>query len=118
MRTVRYLAATCVTVLLLVILLSYAFLRSGGLSARKKPGKLEYAIAHTAMHFSVPTAAKKLRNPLNSDPLALAEARKRYAEHCAICHAGDGAGRTALSSGLSPEVPDLHANHTQELTDG
>jgi hypothetical protein len=62
--------------------------------------------------------AKKLRNPLGSEPQILAEARKQCKDHCAVYHAEDGGGNTRLSAGLSPEVPDLRAQHIQKLTDG
>jgi hypothetical protein len=51
-------------------------------------------------------------------PRALAEARKYYREDCAVCHPDDGTGETALAAGLSPELPELHADHIQKLTDG
>jgi mono/diheme cytochrome c family protein len=92
--------------------------RSEGLSARKKPSNFEYAIANFALGLSIPSETKKLRNPLSSEPQILAEARKHYKDHCAVCHAEDGGGKTTLSAGLSPEVPDLRAQHIQKLTDG
>jgi mono/diheme cytochrome c family protein len=118
MRIFRFVAATCLGVLLAILILSYAFLSSEGLSARKKPSNLEYAIANFAMGLSIPAEAKKLKNPLTADTQVLVEARKHYKEHCAVCHAEDGAGKTTLAAGLSPEVPDLHADHIQKLTDG
>jgi cytochrome c len=36
--------------------------------------------------------AKKLTNPLSSEPQVLAEAMKDYKDHCAVCHAEDGGG--------------------------
>ena len=118
MRIFRFVAATCLGVLLAILVLFYAFLSSEGLSARKKPSNFEYAIANFAMGLSIPKEAKKLKNPLTADTQVLAEARKHYKEHCAVCHAEDGAGKTTLAAGLSPEVPDLHADHIQKLTDG
>jgi mono/diheme cytochrome c family protein len=118
MRIVRIVAITCVGVLLAVLVLSYVFLSSEGLSARKKPGNFEYAVANFAMGLSIPAESKKLKNPLTPDSQVLAEARKHYKEHCAVCHAEDGSGKTTLAAGLSPEVPDLHADHIQKLTDG
>jgi mono/diheme cytochrome c family protein len=118
MRIVRIVAATFLGVLLAIIVLSYAFLTSEGLSARKKPSNSEYAIANFAMGLSIPAEAKKQKNPLIADARVLAEAREHYKEHCAVCHAEDGSGKTPLASGLSPEVPDLHAAHIQKLTDG
>jgi mono/diheme cytochrome c family protein len=118
MRIFRFAAATGLGVLLVIVVLLYAFLSSEGLSARKKPSKFEYAIANFAMGLSIPAEAKKLKNPLTADTQVLGEARKHYEEHCSVCHAGDGAGKTTLAAGLSPEVPDLHADYIQKLTDG
>ena len=118
MRTFRVAAITVIAFLLAILVLSYAFLRSGGLSARNKPSNFEYGIANFALGLSIPSEVKRLRNPLGSDPQTLAEARKQYKDHCAVCHAEDGGGNTTLSAGLSPEVPDLRAQHIQKLTDG
>lgn len=114
----RVVAITLIAFLLAILVLSYAFVSSEGLSARKKPSNFEYAIANFALALSIPSEAKKLRNPLSSEPQVLAEARKHYKDHCAVCHAVDGGGKTTLSAGLSPEVPDLRAQHIQNLTDG
>jgi cytochrome c len=46
------------------------------------------------------------------------EAKKHYKEHCEVCHAENGNGKTETAAGLSPEVPDLRAKHIQDLTDG
>jgi mono/diheme cytochrome c family protein len=118
MRTFRVVAITLIAFLLATLVLSYAFVRSEGLSARNKPSNFEYAIANFALGLSIPSEAKKLRNPLGPEPQILAEAKMQYKDHCAVCHAEDGGGNTTLSAGLSPEVPDLRAQHIQELTDG
>lgn len=118
MRIFRLISITFACMVLAVLALAYAFLRSEGLSARRKPGNFEYAIANFAMGLSIPAEAKRLTNPLTPDSEVLAEARKHFKEHCALCHAEDGTGKTPLAAGLSPEVPDLHAEHIQNLTDG
>jgi hypothetical protein len=103
-RTFRVVAITLIAFLLAILVLSYGFVRSEGLSARNKPSNFEYAIANFALSRSIPSEAKKLRNPLGSEPQILAEARKQYKDHCVVCHAEDGGGNTTLSAGLSPEV--------------
>jgi mono/diheme cytochrome c family protein len=118
MRIFRVASITCACIVLAVLVLAYGFLNSEGLSARKKPSNFEYAIANFAMGLSIPAQAKALKNPLTPDSQVLAQAEKRFKEHCAICHAEDGTGKTPLAAGLSPEVPDLHADHIQNLTDG
>jgi hypothetical protein len=62
-RTFRVVAITLIAFLLAILVLSYAFVRSEGLSARKKPSNFEYAIANCLLDLSIPSEAKKLRNP-------------------------------------------------------
>jgi hypothetical protein len=45
----------------------YAYIRSGGLIARKKPSGAETTIARWMVRASVPQASKMLKNPLISD---------------------------------------------------
>ena len=101
----RVVAITLIAFLLTILVLSYVFVSSEGLSARKKPSNFAYAIANFALARSIPSEANRLRNPLSSEPQLLTEARKHYKDHCAICHDEDGGGKTTLSAGLSPEVP-------------
>src|SRR5690242_15499627 len=61
-----------------------------GFSAREKPGVIETFLARRARKLATPAEAKKLRNPLEPTPLAIAEGRDHYADHCAICHANNG----------------------------
>jgi mono/diheme cytochrome c family protein len=110
------------TTLLILVLLSSClfllFLRSEGLSARKKPTNFEYAIANFALGQSIPASAKQLRNPLASNEENVRHAQLEFHEHCAVCHGDDGAGKTTIAAGMSPEVPDLSADHVQKWTDG
>ena len=96
----------------------YAFLASEGLSARRKPGDFEYAIANRMLAISIPATVKARKSPIQSTPEILTEAKKQYMEHCAVCHAENGSGKTQTAAGMSPEVPDLRADHIQKLTDG
>jgi mono/diheme cytochrome c family protein len=118
MRTVRTVTVTVAALILASFALCYAFLRSGGLSARRKPGGFEYAVAGLALNITMPAAAKSVKNPVAPGSDALAAGTKIFSENCAVCHGNDGAGRTNTAKGLSPEVPDLRAKHVQELTDG
>ena len=69
--------------------------------------------------LTTPTPAVRDRpNPLRATPLALAEARDHFADHCAFCHADDGSGKTPVNEGLYPPAPDLREAWTQGLTDG
>ena len=60
MRIFRFVAAICLGILLATLVLLYAFLSSQGLSARKKPSNVEYAIANFAMSLSIPAEANPL----------------------------------------------------------
>lgn len=118
MKTIRVAAVTSIVILLVIVALSYGFVSSEGLSARKKPSDFEYALANYALHTSIPSNVKELRNPLTPGPEALREAGEHYKDHCDVCHGMDGSGKTTLAAGLSPEVPDLRAEHVQRLKDG
>ena len=59
-----------------------------------------------------------MRNPLSPTPLNVAEGRDHFADHCAICHANDGSGKTMINEGLYPPAPDLRDRDTQQLSDG
>jgi Cytochrome C oxidase, cbb3-type, subunit III len=118
MKTIKVVAVTSGVILLSIVALGYGFVSSEGLSARKKPSSFEYAIANFALRASIPSEMKRLRDPLTPAPEMLDEAREHCKHHCEVCHGMDGAGKTTLAAGLSPEVPDLRAKHVQELTDG
>lgn len=107
------------TVLLVgVVAAFFGLIKETGLSARKKPGAVERAVATYALHLSIPQAAKNTRNPVAASPEALTAGSKNFAENCAICHGVDGAGKTDTARGLSPGVPDLRSKKVQKLTDG
>jgi len=118
MSTWKIVALTAAVLAISVLGIGYVFLAAEGLSARKKPSDFEYAIANRALSISIPSDAKALRNPIQSTAEILAEAKQHYKEHCAVCHAEDGSGKTETAAGMSPEVPDLRAGHIQRLTDG
>lgn len=94
------------------------YVKSRGFSAREKPAAFEAYLARQARSLASEPGAKDLKNPLEATPLAVAEARDHYADHCAICHANNGGGKTFINSGLYPPAPDLRQEQTQGLTDG
>jgi mono/diheme cytochrome c family protein len=89
-----------------------------GLSARAKPSALEATIANTARNMATPSSARKAKNPIPDSPDVQREARRHFADHCAICHGNDGSGDTQIGHGLYPKPPDLRARETQNLSDG
>jgi|SRR6185437_5151776 len=109
---------TVAVLIVLVLITTSGFLLSRGLSARNKPSNFEYAIANRALAISIPSNAKTAQNPLQQTSDILTGAKKEFVDHCAVCHAEDGSGKTETARGMSPEVPDLRADHIQKLTDG
>ena len=91
---------------------------SGGFSARAQPSAFEVFAARTARGLAIPAAATDQKNPFSANPQTLADARAHFADHCAICHANNGSGQTAIGQNLYPKAPDLRLPATQELTDG
>jgi mono/diheme cytochrome c family protein len=89
-----------------------------GLSAKATPTRLEALVARNARHLAIPKNARMTQNPVLDSPEMQREARLHFADHCAICHANDGGGDTAIGGGLYPKPPDLRLPSTQELSDG
>lgn len=48
----------------------------------------------------------------------MGEADEHFVEHCGICHGIDGRGDTLIGKNLYPQVPDMSAADTQQLSDG
>ncbi len=48
----------------------------------------------------------------------MTEARAHFADHCAICHANNGSGKTEIGPNLYPKASDMRLPQTQDLTDG
>ena len=97
---------------------AYWFVTAHGFSAREKPTWYETLLARHARRLATDPGALGMKNPVPLTPLALAEARDHYADHCAICHANDGSGNTMIGRNLYPPAPDMRNGHTQELSDG
>ena len=96
----------------------YWFVTSHGFSAREKPTWYEAWIARHARRLASEPGARDLKNPLQATVLNVAEARDHFADHCAICHANDGSGKTVIGQNLYPPAPDMRSGTTQELKDG
>jgi mono/diheme cytochrome c family protein len=97
---------------------AYWFVRIHGFSARERPTKFEAVLARHARRIATPQSARDLCVPLDPTPLNIAEARDHFADHCAICHANNGSGKTQINAGLFPPAPDMRQKQTQDLTDG
>ena len=110
-------------VLIIVIALAGAGLwgwtvLSRGFSARDEPSGVEAYIASQLRRGSIPRAAREAKNPLTASPEVLSGAMEHFADHCAICHANDGTGKTLIGRGLYPKPPDMSQAASQNLTDG
>ena len=96
----------------------YSYLVTHTFSARAKPSSLEAFVARNVRRLATPPAVRRLKSTVPSSPLAIAEGRDHFADHCAFCHANDGSGKTEANEGLYPPAPDLREDGTQGLTDG
>ena len=92
--------------------------RAGGFSARAQPSAAERWIAQWARSAAIPRDAVNRVNPIPSTPEILSEARAHWADHCATCHANDGAGDTTMGRNTYPPAPDMRLAETQRKTDG
>jgi mono/diheme cytochrome c family protein len=118
MTRVRLRVLSALAVLLLAIGILYSWIRSHGFSAREKPSNIEAFLARNARRLAIPASARGMSNPVSRTELGIAEARDHFADHCAICHANDGSGRTQINAGLYPPAPDMREADTQQLSDG
>ena len=91
---------------------------ANGFSARTLPTPVERVVMRAVHRWSVPSAARGLKNPVAFSPEVWAESRAHFADHCASCHANDGSGNTELGRGLFPRAPDMRLAQTQDKTDG
>lgn len=109
--------------LMVVLLLAVAAIVQGvvlirhGFSARDQPSAVETYVARTTRKLAVPSNFRSRHNPFTASPELLAEARRHFADHCAICHANDGSGNTEIGQNLYPKAPDMRLPQTQTLTD-
>jgi hypothetical protein len=90
----------------------------GGFSARDRPSFAETLLARTIRRLSVPEQAKRTKNPFEPTPELLTEARRHFADHCAMCHANDGSGDTPIGQNLYPKPLDLRSPQVQNQSDG
>jgi len=107
-----------IVIAIALITVAAASVLHDGLSSRAKPTALESMLARNARRLAIPAGARKLQNPAAETPENLRDARLHFADHCAVCHANDGSGDTAIGRGLYPKPPDLRREETQKLADG
>jgi predicted CXXCH cytochrome family protein len=105
-------------VLLLAVGIYGARLIFHGFSTADEPSCLEKLVARAARNLAIPRKARLEPNPFKPTPALLLEARDGFLARCAVCHAPDGSGQTAVGRSLYPRAPDLRLPETQNLTDG
>lgn len=101
-----------------ILIAAAASILHGGLSARATPTALEIFLARKVRHLAIPSKARAMTNPVADSAEVQEEARRHFADHCAICHANDGSGDSEIGKGLYPKPPDLREARTQKLSDG
>jgi mono/diheme cytochrome c family protein len=89
-----------------------------GLSTRVPPSAVEVTLARAMRYLATPSAVRSQKNPVVPTQAVLDEGLEHFADHCAICHANDGSGDTAVGRNLYPPAPDLREPATQNLSDG
>ncbi|HEU4684831.1 MAG TPA: cytochrome c [Nitrospira sp.] len=89
-----------------------------GFSAKAEPHVLEVWLARRIRHLAIPVSQLDQPNPVPPSPEVLKEARAHFADHCAICHANDGSGKTPIGKSVYPQAPDLREPATQTMSDG
>jgi mono/diheme cytochrome c family protein len=121
-RSSRMARGTRVAVALIVLAIClgalFVFVRGHGFDARHEPGTVEKAVALRLRGLAIPEEARRRGNPVPPSHDARRDGLAHFADHCAICHANDGSGRTEIGRGLYPKPPDLRLPATQQLTDG
>jgi mono/diheme cytochrome c family protein len=93
-------------------------LQGRGVSARPQPSGLETRLALFMRGWMTPSTYKGLKNPVSATEENFTAAREHFADHCASCHANNGAGDTEMGRNLYPKAPDMRSARTQGLSDG
>ncbi|MGE0393412.1 MAG: cytochrome c [Vicinamibacterales bacterium] len=114
---IRFTAGVVIGVILTLVAAA-GVVRLTRLDATIAPGFLERQLMAWLRTFSVPGDVAARANPVPATAEVLRDARAHYADHCAVCHAADGSGDTAMGRGFSPRPPDLRAGATQRQRDG
>jgi mono/diheme cytochrome c family protein len=118
MRAVLKAFLLLVALFLVLVVVTFVWIGSRGISARAVPGQIETAVARTMRRLAIPRAGRDQENPVKRTPEIVAAGMAHYADHCAACHANDGSGETEIGLGLYPKPPDMRQAATQSLSDG
>jgi mono/diheme cytochrome c family protein len=107
-------------ILIVATIVFGAFVLRRGISARKEPSAMETTVARAVRHMAIPKIDREEENPWATvaTPEVLKDAREHFADHCSLCHANDGSGKTEMGQYLYPRAPDMRLPATQNLSDG
>jgi mono/diheme cytochrome c family protein len=89
-----------------------------GFSAKTEPHAIEVFMARQIRHLAIPVEQRNASNPVAFSPDLLQEGLAHFADHCAVCHANDGSGKTPIGKNVYPKAPDLRLSDTQSMSDG
>jgi mono/diheme cytochrome c family protein len=103
----------------LVIFVSAALLAGvGTCSAQQKDAKAKDTQAAEAP-ATIPAADVEKKNPVKPTPDGIAEAKKLFGYHCAMCHGKDGDGKGELATEMKLQLKDWREpNALTKMTDG
>jgi mono/diheme cytochrome c family protein len=113
---VRTLGLLILTVLVIGVLTG-AYIVTTGVSARPDPGALEARTARTIRTLAIRPRVRGVTNPVPASDAVIMEGMEHFADHCAVCHGNDGSGNTEMGRGLYPRAPDMRLPATQNLSD-
>jgi mono/diheme cytochrome c family protein len=102
----------------LVLIALVVFARGMGITARRDPPAIEKRVAKAAWRFLIPGEIRNANNPVPDTPEVLRDGLAHFADHCAICHANNGSGDTAIGRRIYPPAPDMREAASQRLSDG
>ena len=99
------------SVMLGLVFVAMGVYATSACSEDSNPSDLDHLHHHHFSEFAkVPERARARRNPLETDPAAIAAGRKLFAHHCAECH-----GETAEGG---RKAPNLRSEEVQSATPG
>ena len=119
MNTRSYLRTLGLLVLTVLVIgvLTGAYIVTTGVSARPDPGALEVRTARTIRTLAIRPRVRGVTNPVPATDAVIMEGMEHFADHCAVCHGNDGSGNTEMGRGLYPRAPDMRLPATQNLSD-
>ena len=119
MKPTSYLRTLGLLILTILVIgvLTGAYVVTTGVSARPDPGALEARTARTIRTLAILPRVRGVTNPVPASDAVITEGMEHFADHCAVCHGNDGSGDTEMGRGLYPRAPDMRLPATQNLSD-